>query len=89
LLEDQEEGEVQDLINDAIIWLDQWFKEIPPWNPKDVDVDRVAWLRIFGIPIHVWNDEFFIQVSKPWGTFMNANDVTNKKLTMDVARILI
>jgi hypothetical protein len=32
---------------------------------------------------------FFAQVTKPWGTFLNADDVTNKKLSMDVARILI
>ncbi|MCI03917.1 DUF4283 domain protein, partial [Trifolium medium] len=89
LLEGQEEGEVQALLEDAKDWLDQWFKEIRPWNPKDVDVDRVVWLRIFGIPVHAWSDLFFAQVTKPWGTFMNTDDATNKKLTMDVARILI
>ncbi|PNX93753.1 hypothetical protein L195_g016912 [Trifolium pratense] len=89
LLEGQEEGEVQALLVDAKDWLDQWFREIRPWCPADVDVDRVAWLRIFGIPLHAWNDIFFTQVTKPWGTFMNSDDATNKKLTMDVARILI
>ncbi|GAU25112.1 hypothetical protein TSUD_274010 [Trifolium subterraneum] len=63
--------------------------EIRPWNSKDVDIDRVSWLRIFGIPPHAWNDIFFGQVTKPWGTFLNTDDVTNKKLSMDVARILI
>ncbi|GAU26825.1 hypothetical protein TSUD_289300 [Trifolium subterraneum] len=50
LLEGQEEGEVQALIDDVKDWMDQWFREIRPWSPKDVDVDRVAWLRIYGIP---------------------------------------
>ncbi|GAU10584.1 hypothetical protein TSUD_419600, partial [Trifolium subterraneum] len=63
--------------------------EIRPWNSKDVDIDRVAWLRIFGIPPNAWNDLFCGQVTKPWGTFLNTDDVTNKKLSMDVARILI
>jgi hypothetical protein len=89
LLEGQEEGEVEALLEDARDWLDQWFSEIRPWTPKDVDLERIVWLRIFGIPVHAWNDEFFAQITKPWGTFMHADDVTSKKLSMDVARLLI
>ncbi|KAK2369434.1 hypothetical protein QL285_082569 [Trifolium repens] len=89
LLEGQEEGEVEALMEDAKDWLDQWFKEIHPWSPKDIDLERIVWLRIFGVPAHAWNDAFFIQVARPWGTFLNVDDVTNKKITMDVARILV
>ncbi|GAU23839.1 hypothetical protein TSUD_380010 [Trifolium subterraneum] len=89
LLEGQEEGEVQALMDDANEWLNQWFRVIRPWNPKDVDMDRIVWLRVFGIPAHAWNDNFFAQISKPWGCFMNADDTTSKKLSMDVARLLI
>jgi hypothetical protein len=89
LLEEQEEGEIQALMMDAKEWLDDWFQEIRPWNPKEIDRDRIIWLRIYGIPAHAWNDQFFAQVSKPWGTFMNTDDVTSKKLSMDVARVMI
>jgi DNA phosphorothioation-dependent restriction protein DptG len=41
LLEDQEEGEVEALMEDAKGWLDQWFSAIRPWRPKDVDKDRI------------------------------------------------
>jgi hypothetical protein len=89
LLEGQEEGEVEALMEDAKDWLDQWFKEIRPWNLKDIDPERIVWLRIFGIPIHAWNNDFFEQVTKPWGTLLKSDDGTSKKLTMDVARLLI
>ncbi|GAU42921.1 hypothetical protein TSUD_283440 [Trifolium subterraneum] len=89
LLEGQEDGEIQALLEDAQEWLNQWFREICPWKPEDVDTDRIVWLRVYGIPAHAWNDSFFAQVSKPWGTLMNEDDVTNKKLSMDVARLLI
>ncbi|MCI34513.1 hypothetical protein A2U01_0055733, partial [Trifolium medium] len=56
LLEGQEDGEVEALQEDAQEWLNQWFKETRPWNPKDVDLDRIVWLRVFGIPAHAWND---------------------------------
>ncbi|MCH79650.1 DUF4283 domain protein [Trifolium medium] len=70
-------------------WLNQWFREIRPWNAKEVDVDRIIWLRVFGIPACAWNVSFFDQVSKQWGFFLNADDTTGKKLSIDVARILI
>jgi hypothetical protein len=89
LLEGQEEGEVEALLADAKDWLDQWFKEIRPWNTKDIDSERIVWIRLFGVPVHAWNDDFFKQVTKPWGIFMKSDNVTSKKLTMDVARVLI
>jgi hypothetical protein len=89
LLEGQEEGEVEALMEDAKEWLEQWFTEIRPWSPDDVDLERSIWLRIFGVPIHAWNLNFFTQVVKPWGTFIKADDGTMKKTTMDVARIMI
>jgi hypothetical protein len=89
LLEGQEDGEVEALLEDASEWMEQWFKEIRPWKPNDVDLERIIWLRIFGIPVHAWNDGFFSKVAEQWGTFMNTDVVTSKKQSMDVARILI
>jgi hypothetical protein len=89
LLEEQEEGELQALMKDAKEWLEDWFQDIRPWSSKEIDSDRIVWLRIYGIPVHAWNDQFFAKVSKPWGIFMNTDEVTSKKLSLDVARLLI
>jgi hypothetical protein len=59
LLEGQEEGEVEALLEDAKEWLDQWFTTIRPWSPTDIDTERTIWLRIYGVPIHTWNLNFF------------------------------
>ncbi|PNX65689.1 hypothetical protein L195_g062723, partial [Trifolium pratense] len=56
LLEEQEEGEVRALMEDAKSWLDQWFRDIRPWSTREVDKSRLVWLRIYGVPIHAWND---------------------------------
>ncbi|MCH92049.1 hypothetical protein A2U01_0012981, partial [Trifolium medium] len=45
LLEDQEEGEVQALMEDAKEWLDQWFREIRPWSPKEIDLEPRLMIR--------------------------------------------
>jgi hypothetical protein len=41
---------VQALRDDAKGWMEQWFKDIRPWSPKEIDITRVAWLRVYGIP---------------------------------------
>jgi hypothetical protein len=89
LMEGQEEGEVEALMEDAKEWLDQWFSEIRPWSPDEIDNERTIWLRIYGIPSHAWNDNFFAQVVNPWGTLIRADDGTMKKTTLDVARLMI
>jgi hypothetical protein len=89
LLEGQEEGEVQALMEDAKEWLDQWFVEIRPWSPSDIDTERTIWLRVYGVPSHAWNDIFFSQLVQPWGSYVKADDGTLKKITMDVARLMI
>jgi hypothetical protein len=71
LLEGQEEGEVEALMVDAKDWLDQWFKEIRPWNPKDIDLDRIVWLRIFGVPVHAWKDDFLLKLRNRGGRTLN------------------
>ncbi|MCI10585.1 hypothetical protein A2U01_0031678, partial [Trifolium medium] len=38
LLEGHEDGDIEALMDDAKDWLNQWFREIRPWNPKDVDI---------------------------------------------------
>jgi hypothetical protein len=89
LLEGQGEGEVQALRDDAKGWMEQWFKDICPWSPKEINTSPVAWLRVYGIPPHAWNELFFSQLVKPWGEFLNSDDSTTKRITMDVARLLI
>lgn len=55
----------------------------------DVDNERVAWIRCFEIPMHVWNDVFFTKISEHLGIYLYADDNTEKKRSLDIARFLI
>lgn len=58
-LKDREEGELAELVETEASWLSQWLKEIMRWEHSDVDEGRVTWLKIFRIPCHAWNFNFF------------------------------
>ncbi|XP_058783963.1 uncharacterized protein LOC131658712 [Vicia villosa] len=55
LLEEQEEGEIKTMIEEDRVWIEQWFSDIHPWSPQDVDNERVTWMRCYGLPCHAWN----------------------------------
>lgn len=46
LLEEGEEGEIEDLVNGGSSWWKQWFSIIRPWWEADVDMERDS---------HTWN----------------------------------
>ncbi|XP_058749527.1 uncharacterized protein LOC131622508 [Vicia villosa] len=89
LLEDIDDGAVRDLIEEGRSWWSQWFSEIREWREDDVDRERATWLRVYGIPCHAWNFEFFEMIAKTVGTYVCVDDNTQKGEHMDIARILV
>ncbi|CAK7350635.1 unnamed protein product [Dovyalis caffra] len=48
-------------------WLHQWFDVIKPWEPELVASKRFILLRIEGVPLHVWDEDFFRMISSLMG----------------------
>jgi hypothetical protein len=51
--------------------------------------ERRAWVRIYGIPLHAWNIEFFKLCVYDCGRLMRVDDFTLDKVRFDYARVLI
>lgn len=75
LLEEQDEGEIKDLIEEAKDWVGQWFSDIHCWSPKDVDNERLTWMSVMDYYVmletikclnsfHVWWVYLFVQMMK-------------------------
>lgn len=45
LLETDDVEDMQSLINDGREWLTQWFSEVQPWRPREIDNERLTWIR--------------------------------------------
>jgi hypothetical protein len=54
-----------------------------------VRYERGAWLHVYGIPVHAWNDVFFRLCVFGIGIFLYVDDCTADKTRLDFARILI
>ncbi|XP_058751344.1 uncharacterized protein LOC131624420 [Vicia villosa] len=76
LLEGRGEGDLEDLLDNFESWLKRWFQSVVRWEPSMVDLERVVWVRAFGIPCHAWGEEFFECISKPVGSFIKSDECT-------------
>lgn len=86
LLEEEVEGAMNTLLSE--VWISEWFDEVRSWSPREIDNERLVWLRVFGVPAHAWSTDFFAYLVSGIGEFVSVDDNTSKKTSMDVARVL-
>lgn len=77
------------VFNDALHFFGMLFNNLHKWSDADAKYERGAWLRVYGVPIHAWNAEFFKLCVMDAGRFVRADECTVEKARLDFARILI
>ncbi|KAJ4836199.1 hypothetical protein Tsubulata_046626 [Turnera subulata] len=65
------------------------FESLEPWSPNAVSHERISWLTCYGIPLHVWEKEFFSNLGSLFGRFLGIDENTEDKASFDCARILV
>ncbi|KAL6573832.1 hypothetical protein OROHE_001374 [Orobanche hederae] len=85
LIQGQEGKDIS--LEDTDEWRDHWFSWIRRWREEDVKQRRVAWTNWFGIPLHIWNMNFFNIASTRVGSIIEVDEKTKNKERLDLARI--
>lgn len=89
ILEDLVKGEVETFVEEKRSWWERWFHSLNSWKTGDVDMERMVWLRITGIPCYVWGLSFFSMLAELRGSLIKCDDQTMTKLNMEEARLCI
>lgn len=89
LLEDFMEGDLNSFIEKRREWWSQWFASIRPWKHTDADPVRTIWLKVYGVPIQAWSDNFFNLISNCWGYFAHCDEKSKANMSLDMAKICI
>jgi hypothetical protein len=84
------EGDSMELFNSVADFVGNFLCDFRPWT-KDASVpyERGAWVECYGVPLHSWNDIFFLELASTRGRLLKIDDVTVNKEKMDFARFLI
>lgn len=77
------------VFNEALHFFGMLFNNIHMWSPEDVKFELGAWVRVYGVPIHAWNEVFFKMCVTDVGRYVRADDCTVDKARIDFARVLL
>ena len=83
------EKDIWKVFHEAIDFFSVLFSSAIKWSAEEVRYERGAWLRVYGIPIHAWNENFFRLCVTEIGRFIQADESTVSKARLDYARVLV
>nr|GEW34341.1 hypothetical protein [Tanacetum cinerariifolium] len=54
--------------------VNSWFEELKPVSQEFVCNERIVWVDIEGIPLHLWSSSTFSRIGMKWGTVMDIEE---------------
>jgi hypothetical protein len=89
LVRSLEGTDVLSVLDCAKDFFNMCFSHWVRWETAVIPFQRGAWVRIYGTPLHAWNDKFFKLCVMDCGRFLRADSYTAAKERLDYARVLI
>ncbi|MFS7930194.1 hypothetical protein Hanom_Chr04g00341231 [Helianthus anomalus] len=67
-----------------------WFHNLEIWKGQSLALERIAWLNIHGVPLHLAKNEVFDSIGRTFGKVILASQIQpeDNKLTYDCVGIL-
>ena len=84
-----DDGDVSRLLSEAAEFFNNFFSKPVRWNKDMLFRKRGAWVRIYGVPLHAWNIDFFKLCLFDCGNLLRIDDITVDRDRFDYARILV
>ncbi|CAL0299905.1 unnamed protein product [Lupinus luteus] len=80
---------VKEVMFDALVWSTNLFLSLSSWTDDCVEAGRLVWIRCFGLPIHVWNEESFSLLAKEFGSLLEVDKASSLKECLEYCRLMI
>lgn len=81
------------LIEKAECRKDQWwrglFKTVKRWLPHMVAKQRRILIRLYGLPMHVWEEQSFKKLGALFGEFLDFDEATINLSRLDMATLFV
>jgi hypothetical protein len=89
LVRSQDGTDVLSILDGAKDFFSLCFSHWVRWEMAKIPFQQGAWVRLYGIPLHAWNDNFFKLCVMDCGRFLRKDGYTAAKDRLDFARVLI
>ncbi|KAF5795990.1 hypothetical protein HanXRQr2_Chr08g0346091 [Helianthus annuus] len=76
---------------DEVPMVKSWFPWMEVWNGQSLPFERIAWLKITGVPLHLLHNEVFDSVGRMYGKIVHASGMCKESydLTYDLVGVLV
>ncbi|KAI3751183.1 hypothetical protein L2E82_22229 [Cichorium intybus] len=54
-------------LNEGQVTWRNWFESMNLWVGQDFSYGRIAWIKIEGVPLHIWDGPVFYQIGESFG----------------------
>ncbi|KAL9317669.1 hypothetical protein ACSQ67_014186 [Phaseolus vulgaris] len=88
LLTPKGDTSVEDLIKENKEWLEEIFDEITPWDNSVRVAQQRVWVRVWGLPFHLWEWSVFVNVVINIGNLLAVDKTTENFDELQDARVL-
>jgi len=83
-------ADVSSILSEAGDFFAHFFSNVSPWVKKALPFQMGAWLRLYGIPLHAWNEFFFFKLCVlDCGRLLRSDEGTMDRDIFDYAWVLI
>ena len=89
LVRTSDKEDVSNVLLKATYFFDHFFSTPVKWNKGVLIRERGAWVRIYGVPLHAWNLNFFKLCVFDCGRLLRVDEVTVEKERLDYARVFV
>ncbi|KAJ0948554.1 hypothetical protein HanRHA438_Chr01g0028571 [Helianthus annuus] len=76
---------------DSNPYVNDWFSWMEIWNGQALPFERIAWLKITGVPLHLLDNEVFDSVGRLFGKVVHTSSLSmdSNDLTYDLVGVLV
>ena len=80
---------ISDIVREVKQFFDLIFSSLVRWDKEVLPFQRGAWLHVYEIPLHAWNELFFKLWVLDCGRYLRTDTVSLNKERFDYASVLI
>ncbi|KAJ0823993.1 putative RNA recognition motif domain, nucleotide-binding alpha-beta plait domain superfamily [Helianthus annuus] len=62
----------------------QWFSSLDHWLGQSLTYERIAWIKIYGVPIHLAVDKVFDSIARQYGKVIHASQRSSEDIDYSV-----
>ncbi|KAF5817356.1 hypothetical protein HanXRQr2_Chr02g0052051 [Helianthus annuus] len=79
----QDEERCNSFIGNHALW-ENWFSSLDHWNGQSLPFERIAWLRVVGVPLHLAVDEVYDSIARHFGKIIHASERSSEDIDLSV-----